>query len=159
MSKIDPFVDIDEIDHKLIELMVSSPSIKNNKQISTILVISISTVRRRLRNLAEKGVMVSKLHVDYEKIGYRTGFIHVFKMKGNSNETVKTISKLKGVTSIENHIGDSHIIVSVVYRLSSDLSDIIDSITQMDNVQGITWSERIPNSPPNMDTLNPRLGT
>ena len=157
MSKTDPFVYIDEIDQKIIELMVSSPSIKNNKQISTILGISLSTVQRRLRNLVEKGVIVTKLHVDYEKIGYRTGLIHVFKMKGNSNETVKAISKLKGVTSIENHIGDSHVLVGVVYRLSSDLSDIIDGITQMDSVQGITWSERIPNSPPNMDTLNPRL--
>ena len=150
-------MDIDETDLKIIVLMVSSPAIKNNKQVSTMLGISLSTVQRRLRNLVEKGVIVSKLHVDYEKIGYRTGLIHVFKMKGNSNETVKAISKLKGITSIENHIGDSHILVNVVYKLSSDLSDIIDGITQMDSVQGITWSERIPNSPPNMNTLNPRL--
>ena len=157
MSKTNPFVDIDETNLKLIELMVSSPANKNNKQISTILGISLSTVQRRLRNLVEKGVIVSKLHVDYEKIGYRTGLIHVFKMKGNSNETVKAISKLKGIKSIQIHIGDSHILVSVVYNLSSDLSDIIDGITQIDSVQGIKWSERIPNSPPNMDTLNPRL--
>ena len=157
MSKTDPFVYIDEIDQKIIELMVSSPSIKNNKQISTILGISLSTVQRRLRNLVEKGVIVTKLHVDYEKIGYRTGLIHVFKMKGNSNETVKAISKLKGVTSIENHIGDSHVLVGVVYRLSSDLSDIIEGIIQMEGLQGITCSERIPNSPPHMDALVPQL--
>jgi len=119
--------------------------------------ISLSTVQRRLRNLIQKRVLVSKFHVDYEKIGYRTGLIHVFKMKGNSNETVKAISKLKGITSIENHIGDSHILVGVVYKLSSDLSDVLDGITQMESVQRITWSERIPNSPPNMDTLVPRL--
>ena len=157
MSKIGSFVVIDETDLKLIELMISNPAIKNNRQMSTKLGISLSTVQRRLRNLIQKRVLVSKFHVDYEKIGYRTGLIHVFKMKGNSKETVKAISKLKGITSIENHIGDSHILVSVVYKLSSDLSDIIDGITQMDGVQGITWSERIPNSPPNMDTLVPQL--
>lgn len=157
MSKIGSFVVIDETDLKLIELMISSSAIKNNRQMSTILGISLSTVQRRLKNLIQKGVLVSKFHVDYEKIGYRTGLIHVFKMKGNSNEAVKAISKLKGITSIENHIGDSHILVSVVYKLSSDLSDIIDGITQMEGVQGVTWSERIPNSPPNMDTLVPQL--
>ena len=157
MSKIGSFVVIDETDLKLIELMISSSAIKNNRQMSTILGISLSTVQRRLKNLIQKGVLVSKFHVDYEKIGYRTGLIYVFKMKGNSNETVKAISKLKGITSIENHIGDSHILVSVVFKLSSDLSDIIDGITQMEGVQGVTWSERIPNSPPNMDTLVPQL--
>jgi len=157
MSKIGSFVVIDETDLKLIELMISNPAIKNNRQMSTKLGISLSTVQRRLRNLIQKRVLVSKFHVDYEKIGYRTGLIHVFKMKGNSKETVKAISKLKGITSIENHIGDSHILVSVVYKLSSDLSDIIDGITQMEGVQGVTWSERIPNSPPNMDTLVPQL--
>ena len=157
MSKIGSFVVIDETDLKLIELMISNPAINNNRQMSTKLGISLSTVQRRLRNLIQKRVLVSKFHVDYEKIGYRTGLIHVFKMKGNSNETVKAISKLKGITSIENHIGDSHILVGVVYKLSSDLSDVLDGITQMESVQRITWSERIPNSPPNMDTLVPRL--
>jgi len=157
MSKNNLVVVIDETDLKLIELMISNPAIKNNRQMSTKLGISLSTVQRRLRNLIQKRVLVSKFHVDYEKIGYRTGLIHVFKMKGNSNETVKAISKLKGITSIENHIGDSHILVGVVYKLSSDLSDVLDGITQMESVQRITWSERIPNSPPNMDTLVPRL--
>ena len=157
MSKIGSFIVIDETDLKLIELMISSPAINNNRQMSTMLGISLSTVQRRLKDLIQKGVLVSKFHVDYEKIGYRTGLINVFKMKGNSNETVKAISKLKGITSIENHIGNSHILVSVVYKLSSDLSDIIDGITQMESVQRITWSERIPNSPPNMDTLVPQL--
>lgn len=157
MSKNNPAVVIDETDLKLIELIISSPAIKNNRQMSTMLGISLSTVHRRLRDLIQKGVLVSKFHVDYEKIGFRTGLIHIFKMKGNSNETVKAISKLKGITSIENHIGDSHILVSVVYKLSRDLSDIIDGITQMDGVQRISWSERIPNSPPNMDTLVPQL--
>ena len=157
MSKIGSFVVIDETDLKLIELMISNHAINNNRQMSTKLGISLSTVQRRLRNLIQKRVLVSKFHVDYEKIGYRTGLIHVFKMKGNSKETVKAISKLKGITSIENHIGDSHILVGVVYKLSSDLSDVLDGITQMESVQRITWSERIPNSPPNMDTLVPQL--
>ena len=157
MSKNNPAVVIDETDLKLIELIISSPAIKNNRQMSTMLGISLSTVQRRLRDLIQKGVLVSKFHVDYEKIGFRTGLIHIFKMKGNSNETVKAISKLKGITSIENHIGDSHILVSVVYKLSRDLSDIIDGITQMEGVQRISWSERIPNSPPNMNTLVPQL--
>lgn len=144
MSKINPFVDIDETDLKLIELMISSPANKNNKQMSTILGISLSTVQRRLRNLSEKGVIVSRLHVDYEKLGYRTGLIHVYKMNGNSKEIVKTISKLNGITSVENYIGDSDILVSVVYKLSSDLSDIIDSIKHIGGIKGVTWSERIP---------------
>ena len=92
MSKIGSFIVIDETDLKLIELMISNPAIKNNRQMSTKLGISLSTVQRRLRNLIQKRVLVSKFHVDYEKIGYRTGLIHVFKMKGNSNETVKAIS-------------------------------------------------------------------
>lgn len=157
MSKNNSFVDIDETDLKLIELMISSHTDKNNKQLSTMLGISVSTVQRRLRNLLEKGVIVSKFHVEYEKLGYRTGLIHLNLMNGNSNEIVKTISKLKGIISIENHIGDSDILVSVVYKLSSDLFDIINGVKQIQGVLGLTWSERIPRWPSKMNILIPQL--
>ena len=144
MSKNSPFVGIDKIDLKLIEWVVSSPANKNYKQMSNMLGISLSTVQRRLRNLIQKGVIVSKFHVDYEKIGYRTGLIHVYKMDGNSKEIIKNISKLEGITSIETHIGDSDILVSVIYKKSSDLYDIINSIKHIRGIKGVTWSERIP---------------
>ncbi|MDN5847671.1 MAG: hypothetical protein L0H53_15510 [Candidatus Nitrosocosmicus sp.] len=38
-----------------------------------------------------KRVTVSILQVDYEKIGYKTGLIHVYKMNGNSKEIVDNI--------------------------------------------------------------------
>jgi Lrp/AsnC family transcriptional regulator, regulator for asnA, asnC and gidA len=138
MSKINPFVDIDQTDLKLIELMISSHANKNTKQMSTNLGISLSTVQRRIRNMIEKGVIVSRFQVDYEKIGYRKGLIHVYKMDGNSKEIIKAISKLKGITSIETHIGDSDILVSVIYKMSSDLSDIINGIKHIDGIKGIT---------------------
>jgi Lrp/AsnC family transcriptional regulator for asnA, asnC and gidA len=144
MLKNNPFGDIDETDLKLIELMISTPANKNNRQMSTILGISLSTVQRRLRNLVAKGVLISKFYVDYEKIGYRTGLIHVYKMNGNSKEIAKAISKLKGIISIENHIGDSDVLVRVIFKLSSDLSDIINGVKQIDGIKGVTWSERIP---------------
>src|SRR4026207_1689346 len=99
-------------------MLMSSPANKNNKQMSTILRISLSTFQRRLRNLIEKGVIVSTFKVNYEKIGYRKGLIHVYKMDGNSKEIIKTISKLEGITSVETHIGDSDILVSVIYKMS-----------------------------------------
>jgi len=144
MSKINSLVGIDETDLKLIWMLMSSPANKNNKQMSTILRISLSTFQRRLRNLIEKGVIVSTFKVNYEKIGYRKGLIHVYKMDGNSKEIIKTISKLEGITSVETHIGDSDILVSVIYKMSSDLSDIINGIKHIGGIKGVTWSERIP---------------
>src|ERR1044072_4930684 len=96
-----------------------------NKEISKKLGIPLSTVQRRVRNLLNSGLVSSKVQLNYEQLGYKTGLVHVYLRDGNINEIAKKVYELDGITSIEIHIGNSDILGNVIYKQGQDLLDII----------------------------------
>jgi DNA-binding Lrp family transcriptional regulator len=56
---------IDEIDIKIIDLMILD---KNNKEISQDLKIPLSTIQRRVRNLISVGYVTFKAQINYQKL-------------------------------------------------------------------------------------------
>lgn len=68
---------IDKTDLKLIDFMISNNF--HNKQISSMLGIPLSTIQRRVKKIIGKRVVASKVHLNYEKLGFKTGLlIHVY---------------------------------------------------------------------------------
>jgi len=59
----------------------------------------------------------------------------------------KTIYERDGITSVENHIGNSDILGNVIYKDSNDLLNLIATIKNMNGVERIVWSERVYQSP------------
>jgi len=131
---------IDKVDLQILDLLVQN---SNNKYISSRLKIPLSTIQRRVRNLIEKGFIVSKNYIDYTKFGFKSGTIHVYLSNGDIDSIIDKISKLKGVTSLEVHIGNSDIIAGVVYKEGRELLNLVSIIKGMDGVERIVWSERI----------------
>ena len=131
---------IDETVVRLLELLIKNHT---NKQMSSSLKIPLSTTQRRVRNLIEKGFIVSKNYIDFTKFGFKSGSIHIYLSDGNMDSILDKISKLKGVTLLEVHIGNSDIIAGVVYKEGKDLLNIIAAIKGMVGVDKIVWSERI----------------
>jgi DNA-binding Lrp family transcriptional regulator len=131
---------IDKIDTQILELLVQN---HNNKHISKTLKIPLSTVQRRVRKLIEKGFVTSKTLINFTKFGFKSGSVHIYLDDGNVDAILNSVSKLKGVTALEVHIGNSDIIAGVVYKEGRDLLYLITNIKKMEGVKRIVWSERV----------------
>jgi DNA-binding Lrp family transcriptional regulator len=132
--------EIDKIDVQIIELLVRN---HNNKHISKTLNIPLSTIQRRVRKLIKKGFIISKNHISFTKFGFKSGSIHIYLDDGNFDTILSKVSNLKGVTSLEVHIGNSDILAGVVYKEGRELLEMIASIKKIGGVERIVWSERI----------------
>ena len=135
---------IDRTDIKIIDFMVAN---KNNKEISQALKIPLSTVQRRVRDLISAGYINSKVEVNHQKLGFKTGLMHVYLRNGNIEEMTKKILDLDHITYVEVHIGNSDILGNVVYKEGIELLNLISAIKKMEGVDKILWSERIYQSP------------
>lgn len=135
---------IDDSDIKIIELMVSK---KNNKEISKILRMPLSTIQRRVRDLVSAGYIISKVEVNHKKFGFKTGLVHVYLNDGHIEELAKKIHNLDHISNVEIHIGNSDILGQVIYKEGTDLLNLISAIKKMEGVDKIVWSERIDQSP------------
>ena len=120
---------------------------KTNKEISQDLEIPLSTVQRRVRDLTSTGYVISKIQINYQKFGFKTGLVHVYLRNGNIEETAKKIHNLDQITSVEIHIGNSDVLGNVIYKEGKELLNLISAIKKMEGVKRIVWSERIYQSP------------
>ena len=132
--------EIDKIDIRILDLLIDNHS---NKHISNALKIPLSTIQRRVRNLIAKGFVVSKNYIDFTKFGFKLGTLHIYLNDGKLDIILENVSKLKGVNSLEVHIGNPDILAGIVYNHGRELLDIITNIKKMKGVERIVWSERI----------------
>lgn len=135
---------LDQSDIKIINLMVLD---KTNKEISQELEIPLSTVQRRVRNLITAGYIISDIQVNYEKMGFKSGLLHIYLKNGDIEEMVKKVNSLDQITSVEVHIGNSDILGHVVYKEGKDLLNLITTIKKIETVERVVWSERVYQSP------------
>jgi Lrp/AsnC family transcriptional regulator, regulator for asnA, asnC and gidA len=140
MKKSNLSAEIDKIDIQILDLLTEN---NGNKHISKTLRIPLSTIQRRVRKLIEKGFVTYKNNIDFTKFGFKSGSLHIYLKNGNVNSLLDKISKLKGVTSLEVHIGNSDIIARVVYKKGQDLLNLISNIKNMEGIERIVWSEYI----------------
>ena len=120
---------------------------RNNKQISSQLSIPLSTIQRRVRTLLTKEIITPRVQLNYEKLGLKTGLLHIYLKSGDMDQIAKKVYEIDGITSFEIHIGNSDILANVVYKEGKELLNIITSIKKIEAVERIVWSERIYQSP------------
>src|SRR5690349_5701922 len=94
---------IDKTDIQILDLLIKNHS---NKHLASLLKIPLSTIQRRVRKLIENGFVVSKNQINYTKFGFKSGSIHIYLSNGNMDEILDKVSGLKGVTTLEVHIGN-----------------------------------------------------
>jgi Lrp/AsnC family transcriptional regulator, regulator for asnA, asnC and gidA len=120
---------------------------RNNKQISSQLSIPLSTIQRRVRTLLTKEIITPRVQLNYEKLGLKTGLLHIYLKSGDIDQISKKVYEIDGITSFEIHIGNSDILANVVYKEGKELLNIITTIKKIEGVERIVWSERIYQSP------------
>ena len=137
-AQIDNMLDAHDV--KILELLLVG---RNNKQISQEIKIPLSTVQRRARNLIANNIIKSKVELNYEILGLKTGLLHIYLEDGDIHEILQKILNFDKIESVEIHIGDSDLLGNVVYRDSKDLLDLISKTKKLKGVEKIVWSERI----------------
>jgi DNA-binding Lrp family transcriptional regulator len=131
---------IDKLDIRIIELLIAG---KNNKYIAGKTNTPLSTVQRRTRKLFEKELLNSKVELNYEKLGYKRGFLHVYLSDGGLKEVGETIGSRPGILSVAVHIGNSDLVCLFIYKNSRQLLDIISETKLVQGVNRVLWSEEV----------------
>ena len=135
-----PKAKFDKFDLKIIELLIAG---KDNKYISSKTKIPLSTVQRRSRGLFDKGLLNFRVELNYEKLGYKRGFLHVYLASGQVQKVGQVLVNRSGILSVAVHIGNSDLVALFVYRDSKQLLDIISETKLIEGVDKVLWSEEV----------------
>ena len=135
---------IDERDQEILNLLLSG---KSNRAIASRLKIPMSTVQRRTRKLFERDIVKIKCEINYKKLGFRKGLLHVYLKDGNIQGIANQISKIYGMQSTSIHIGNSDIVGLFIFRETQHLLDILSDCKKIEGVDRVVWSEEVMNVP------------
>lgn len=131
---------IDDTDKKIIELLISN---HDNDSISKKLHIPLSTIQRRTRKLFEKEIVSTKIEINYEKLGYKRGLLHIYIEKGMMHKIGQILVEKRGMLSVSVHVGNSDLVALFVYRDSKDLLETMSEIKEIEGVDKVMWSEEV----------------
>lgn len=138
---------INETDKKIIELLISGSDDANNiistNSIAKSLQIPLSTVQRRIKKLYKNQIISKKIELNYDKIGYKRGLLHIYLQHGLLKRIGNFIGNKKGILSVSVHVGNSDLVALFVYKNSIDLLETMNEIKQIDGVERLLWSEEV----------------
>jgi DNA-binding Lrp family transcriptional regulator len=131
---------LDSRDQEILRLLLLG---EKNRKIATKLKIPMSTVQRRTRKLLHSGTVRIKYELNYKRLGFRTGLLHVYLKDGNIQGIADAISKIKGMQSTSVHIGNSDIVGLFVFQETQHLLDILSNCKKIEGVERVVWSEEV----------------
>lgn len=132
------------VDFQIIALLVSG---LENKEISKILKIPLSTIQRRVRNVIQNKLIEDCMQPNYRSLGINRGFLHVYLANGNMKEVANELIEFDGILSASIHVGNSDVVGDFVYDDSEQLVDTLAKIKHLDSVDHVVWSEEVYNVP------------
>ncbi len=133
-------LNVDDLDNQIIDLLAAD---NDNKQISALVKVPLSTIQRRTRKLFEKGLVHSRIELNYNKMGFRKGFIEICLSNGCIDKIGQQILYKQGITDVTVHIGNSDLICTCIYRSNDHLLRILADIRSIQGVDKVAWSEEV----------------
>jgi len=135
---------IDEIDQKLIELLLNGYS---NKKIALEVKSPLSTIQRRIRKIFENEYIQKKTELNHKKLGLRKGYL-LISLKGDySNLVAEEVSVIRGIACVSLVTGSIDILSSCLFKETNDLFKIIGSVKTIERVDKVAWVEEVHNIP------------
>ena len=131
---------IDKLDSEIIQLLLKG---KNSKYIANKVKSPLSTVQRRTRKLFEEELIVSTVELNYEKLGYKRGLLHLYLSDGQVDEVGNNLAERAGILSVAVHIGNSDLVALFIYKDSKQLLDTISESKKIKGVERVLWSEEV----------------
>ena len=134
-------IKLDNLDFRIISLMALG---QDNKQISSILKVPLSTIQRRTKRILESKIVNVEYVPNFKKLDIKTSLLHIYVRDSQVQNTAEKIAKMDGIYSCSVHIGNSDIVSEFIHSDSSeDVVKIIGAIKQIDNVEKVLWSEEV----------------
>jgi len=135
---------IDGLDQKLIELLLKGYT---NKKIALEAKSPLSTIQRRIRRIFEDQYLHKKNELNYKKLGLRKGYL-LISLKGDYAALVaQKVSTIKGITCVSLVTGNIDIMSTCLFRETSDLFKIIESVKAIERVDKVSWAEEVHDIP------------
>jgi hypothetical protein len=135
---------IDEIDQKLIELLIQGYT---NKNIALEAKSPLSTIQRRIRRIFEAQYLHKKNELNYKKLGLRKGYLLISLKGDHANLVAEKVSIIKGITCVSLVTGSIDIVSTCLFRETADLFNIIESIKTNERVDKVSWAEEVQDIP------------
>ena len=135
---------IDELDQKLIGLLLEGYS---NKNIALEAKSPLSTIQRRIRRIFEAQYLHKKNELNYKKLGLRKGYLLISLKGDDANLVAQKVSIIKGITCASLVTGSIDIMSTCLFRETSDLFNIIESIKTIERVDKVSWAEEVQDIP------------
>jgi Lrp/AsnC family transcriptional regulator for asnA, asnC and gidA len=130
---------IDEIDQKLIELLMGN-SRQSSRVLASKLGIDASTVRRRVRKLVENGVMFYSVLPNPDVLGFPVRAIIALTVDpGKISEVIKVLSNLKEIKWISPTTGRFDVILFVWFNSIEAIYDFIEGM--VGKIEGVRNAE------------------
>jgi len=135
---------IDGLDQKLIELLLKGYS---NKNIALEARSPLSTIQRRIKRIFEDQYIHKKNELNHKKLGLRKGYL-LISLKGDYADLVaQKVSTIKGITYVSLVTGNIDIMSTCLFRETTDLFKIIESIKTIERVDKVLWAEEVHDIP------------
>jgi Lrp/AsnC family transcriptional regulator, regulator for asnA, asnC and gidA len=131
---------LDDSDLRIIKLLVAS---HNNQQIANETKIPLSTIQRKTRMMFEKEYVISRNEINYKKLGFRRGLIHIYLNHGDLKQIATRVTKMDSVQTVSMHAGNSDIIGVFLYNKTEQVLGLIDEVKKMEGVDSVVWSEEV----------------
>ena len=131
---------LDGSDLEIIKLLVAG---HGNQQIANETKIPLSTVQRKTRIMFEKGYVTSRIEIDYKRLGYKRGLIHIYLEHGDLKQIATRVAKMDSVQTVSLHAGNSDIIGFFLYKNTEQVLGLIDEVKKMEGIGNVVWSEEV----------------
>jgi len=114
-----------------------------NRQIATKVSRPLSTVQRRTKKLIKMGWIKQTFELDYSRLGFKRGMLHIYLSDGDVYSVAEQVSKMAGVLSVTVHVGNSDVVANYVSRDSGELLELTIQVKKLPHIQRIVWSEEV----------------
>jgi Lrp/AsnC family transcriptional regulator, regulator for asnA, asnC and gidA len=130
---------VDNIDEQLIRLL-QEDSRQSSEQIARLIHVSPRTVRRRIKELTNKGIMRSVVLVDPEAFGYPILAVIAFNViHGKLKQATEALSKRPEVKWVVSTAGNHDILSLARFHTTDELSDFLEE--ELATIDGISSTE------------------
>jgi len=129
---------IDEIDIRIMSKLLENARMSNS-DIAKGLNLSEATVRRRIKNLVEKGILRGfSVYIDYRLIENTVkAYVHIKAQSDMVDKLIKKIGSHKRVVALYRVTGPYDLLCVTLFVGMSELQEFIDSFLKMDGVKEV----------------------
>jgi Lrp/AsnC family transcriptional regulator for asnA, asnC and gidA len=128
---------IDDIDNKIIKILINNSRISNTK-IAKLLNISEASVRKRIKKIMKHGIIKKfTVELNYNLLGYKRVFIGLNIDKDKIFNILEKISKNKNIINIYLTGGDHDILIDFLYSKPEELDEYIKYLQSIEGIKSV----------------------